>query len=282
MADAMEKPMSRWRNSASWSAAGGLFMLLFIAVTSWLQDGDPVAFFRSAMMTSKAALALLFAMAVLGLSSRNIAFGWRSFGRFLALGTAASATAVLAVSGLRPLIDAGTFGAMDASQWAAVGLGLALLFFAIVICVNLATARSSWTLLDAEQAETLVERRQLLVLSWITMAAMGLMLILLGLAGPGSVLPPEAALAGALALCAVVILLSFAVWRLMDELDRTLSYESGTMAFYLILLFGGGWAMLAHLRFVAPAEPLDWLTMFTVLMFAGSFIAAGRRKLLSH
>lgn len=114
------------------------------------------------------------------------------------------------------------------------------------------------------------------------MAACGLWLIVLALAGPGGVLSPAAALAGALLLIAVLTLLGIATWRLSDELVRTLSYETGNMAFYLILVLGGGWAMLAHLGFVAAPAPLDWLTMFTLLLYVASFIALGRRKLLTR
>jgi len=60
-----------------------------------------------------------------------------------------------------------------------------------------------------------------------------------------------------------------------------LSYETGNMAFYLTLVVGGGWALLAHLRFVAAAAPLDWLTMLTAVSFVAGVITAGRRKLLS-
>lgn len=281
MATTIEKHGSKWRNFASWSAAGGLIFIVVVGVASWLGNGDDLdRFLASGTVDPRLALAFLFSAAVLGLSSLNIPFGWRSLRNFLVLSAAAGGIAALVLGGLLPLVDAGTFGTMGASQWAAAGVGLALLFFAAVICIILATSRRGWTLLDAEQAETLNERPRLLFLSWISMAAMGLILILLGLAGPGSVLAAEAALAGALVLCAVVILLSFSVWRLMDELDRTMSYESGTMAFYLILLFGGGWAMLAHLQFVTPAAPLDWLTMLTLITFAASLIAAGRRGLL--
>ena len=113
------------------------------------------------------------------------------------------------------------------------------------------------------------------------MAACGLLLIGLSLAGPGGVLSPAAALAGALVLIAVLIALGIAVWRLSDELGRTLSREAGNMAFYLILLLGGGWAMLAHLGVVVGPAPLDWLTLVTVLLFVASFIAVARRKLLT-
>jgi len=39
--------------------------------------------------------------------------------------------------------------------------------------------------------------------------------------------------------------------------------------------------MLAHLGFVAAPAPLDWLTLFIVLLFVASVVAAGRRKLLT-
>jgi hypothetical protein len=48
----------------------------------------------------------------------------------------------------------------------------------------------------------------------------------------------------------------------------------------LIVAIGGGWSILAHLCFVLAPTPLDWLTMFTLIMFAASFIAVGRRGLL--
>jgi hypothetical protein len=86
----------------------------------------------------------------------------------------------------------------------------------------------------------------------------------------------------ALVLIAVLTALGIAAWRLSDELGRTLSREAGNMAFYLILLLGGGWAMLAHLGVVAAPAPLDWLTLFAVLLFVASFIAVGRRKLLTR
>ena len=49
-----------------------------------------------------------------------------------------------------------------------------------------------------------------------------------------------------------------------------------------MLAVGGGWAMLAHLGYVPAPAPLDWLTMLTLLMFAASFIALGRRKMLTR
>jgi hypothetical protein len=40
--------------------------------------------------------------------------------------------------------------------------------------------------------------------------------------------------------------------------------------------------MLAHLGFMAGPAPIDRLTLFTLLLFVASFIAAGGRKLLTR
>ena len=61
-----------------------------------------------------------------------------------------------------------------------------------------------------------------------------------------------------------------------------MSRETGNAAFYLIVVIGGGWAILAHLGFVPAPAPLDWLTMITLTMFAASFIVVGRRGLLKR
>jgi predicted metal-binding membrane protein len=136
--------------------------------------------------------------------------------------------------------------------------------------------------MEADTADELRERGRLFLYSFVWTAACGLLLIVLCLSEPGGVLSPTAALAGALVLIAVLAALGIATWRLSDELARTLSHEAGNMAFYLILVLGGGWAMLAHLGFVAGPAPLDWLTLLTALMFVASVIAAGRRKLLTR
>lgn len=65
-------------------------------------------------------------------------------------------------------------------------------------------------------------------------------------------------------------------------MDRTLSHETGSLAFYLVLGLGGGWALLAHLGFAAAPAALDWLTLFIVLLFAASVIAVARRNLFTR
>ena len=116
--------------------------------------------------------------------------------------------------------------------------------------------------------------------SLVVIAAMGLMLVLLSLAGPAGPLSPGVALAGVAVLLGIQAGLTLVIWPRIDELSQTLSRETGNAAYYLIVIVGGGWAILAHLGFVPAPAPLDWLTMLTVIMLAASLIAAGRRGLL--
>jgi hypothetical protein len=64
-------------------------------------------------------------------------------------------------------------------------------------------------------------------------------------------------------------------------LMRSVSNEAGNLAFHLVLIVGGGWAMLSHLGFARAPAPLDWLTMFFGLVLLASFIATARRGMLA-
>ena len=68
--------------------------------------------------------------------------------------------------------------------------------------------------------------------------------------------------------------------RHIDELQRALSNDAVASAFYLMAFFGGGWALLAHLDYVAPPVPLDWLTMFAATLLIGAFWQTARRGLM--
>ncbi|SOD56098.1 hypothetical protein SAMN06296416_108174 [Pseudoxanthomonas wuyuanensis] len=278
---ATDRSTSQWRNFAVWSAAGALFYVLAVwGVFSLVSDDSVSAMFRSKEVAALVGLGLLFSMACVGFSSRKRPVSLRTLRNFLIRDGAAVVVCLLVMWGLGTVAGAGTLGA---SEWVAAVTGAVLLFFAILGILVTASAHTGADLIDDPMAgNDLRERGRLIIFSFVWMAACGLLLILLGLAGPGGVLSPVAALAGALVLIAVLVALGIAVWRLNDELDRTLSHEAGNLAFYLVLALGGGWAMLAQLGFAAAPAPLDWLTLFTVLMFVASFVAVGRRRLLAR
>jgi hypothetical protein len=277
-----DKPMPTWRNFAAWSAAGSVFCILAMWGGVSILDEDGIgAIFRSKEVVAKVSLAVISAMALVGFTSRKRPFDLRTFRNFLIANAVAIAACLVALWGFATLDRAGALGAIGASEWAAAATGSVLVFLAFFGTLATASAHTSVNIIDDEvAADTLRERARLILCGLAWMAGSGLLLVMLGLAGPGGVLSREAALAGAVVLSAVNIAAGIAAWRLSDELDRTLSNEAGNMAFYLIQVVGGGWAMLAHLRFVPAPAPLDWLTMFVVMMFAASFIAAGRRNLL--
>lgn len=283
MAMANDAPASRWRNFIAWSATGAVFYALAVwGVSSLLHEGGMSAVFRSKEVVAKLGLGLLFATACVGFSSWKRPVSLRAFRNFAVSSVAAVIGCLLILRGFRTLVGTGVLDGMGASEWVAVITGSALIILALLGTFNVAIAYKGGHFMEADIADELRERGRLLLLSFAWIAASGLLLIVLGLAGPGGVLSPAAALAGALALIAVLTLAGIAVWRLSDELGRTLSHEAGNMAFYLIQLLGGGWAMLAHLGFVAAPAPIDWLTLFTVILFVASVIAAGRRRLLTR
>lgn len=278
MAMADDKPMPSWGNFAGWSAVGAVFYLLVLLGGSLFMDGT-ISLPRSKEVAAILGLGLIFAMAVIGFTSRKQPVTLRTLRNFTILNAVALTVFLLAIWGLRATDGA---GAMGASEWTAAVFGTVLIGVAVFGIVAAASANMGADLVDEEGADDLRDRPRLIVYGLVWMAAYGLLLIGLSLAGPGGMLPLAATLAGLLVLIAVLTVLGIATWRLSDELDRTVSYEAGNIAFYLIWAVGGGWAMLAHLGFVAGPAPIDWLTLFSVLMFAASFIAAARRKLLTR
>ncbi|MDP5277509.1 hypothetical protein Q9Q95_01125 [Sphingomonas sp. DG1-23] len=281
---ANDKSLPAWRNFAAWSVAGALcYILAASGASALLHEGGVGTMFRSREVVGILGLGLLFSMAVVGLSSRKRPFNLRTIRNFAASSAVAVLACTLLLLGFDALARAGALETMGVSEWVAAIMGSTLIVFASLGVLAVASAQGGAGFIDdAAAADDMRERGRLFLYSFVWMVACGLLLIVLALAGPEGVLSPATVLAGALVLIAVATLLSIAVWRLLDELGRTLSHEAGNMAFYLIILLGGGWAMLAHLGFVAGPAPLDWLSLFVALMFVASFIAAGRRQLLTR
>lgn len=273
------EPAPNWRNFAAWSVIGAAFygavLWGFVSLTS----GDSLwAVLQSREVAPIIGLGLAVSMATTGFTGRKRRISLRTVRNFVIRDAVAVAVCLLLLWGL---ISLARYGALGVSEWAAAATGAGVIFFAVLGALATASVRTGADLIDDEMAsEDMRDRGRLFFLNFLWMGACGLLLVMAGLAGSGGLLPPTAALAGALVLIVLLTGLGLAVWRLTDELDRTLSYEAGNMAFYLVLAVGGGWAMLAHLDFVEGPAPLDWLTMLTVLMFTASIIAVARRKLL--
>jgi len=281
---AQDARMPKSSNAAAWAGVGALVYILAVGAATALLHQDAVgAILRSRQVAAMLGLGLILSMTVVGLTSRRRPLSLRALRNYLVQNGVAVIASLLLVWGFTALARAGVLGAMGISEWVAVVTGSVLIVFAALGTLATASAHTRADLIGDDGAvEEMRERGRLFLCSFAWIAACGVLLTGLGLAGPGGALSPAAGLAGALVLTAVLVALGIAAWRLSDELGRTLSREAGNIALYLILALGGGWATLARLGFVAGPAPLDWLTLFTVLMFAASFIAAGRRKLLTR
>ncbi|WP_202842385.1 hypothetical protein [Luteimonas saliphila] len=202
---------------------------------------------------------------------------WRKVAISAAVG---AVLGVLGMMALDPLLDSGALGSAGASELIAATVGLLYLVMALCIAVGVASPGLGARFLNMEDADELRDQRRLLAYAASSMVAMGGALIVLALASPGGVVPQPTALLVAVALFGASVPLTFLQWRHMDELMRNVSNEAGNLAFHLLLLAGGGWAMLAHLGFARAPATLDWLSMFFGLVLLAAFIATARRGML--
>jgi hypothetical protein len=202
---------------------------------------------------------------------------WRKSGISGLVGALVGAAAMI---GLIELYESGALGDLGASGMIACVTGAVYVLLGIQVGLGVALPALGRRFLNVEDAEEIREQRSTLAYATAVMIAWGGALMVVALAGPGGIVAPAMGLMAALGLVAVSVLLTALVWRHMDELMRGMSRECGNISFYLLLLVGGMWAMLAHLGFAAGPAPLDWLTMFTALTLLASFIAVGMRGML--
>jgi len=272
----------KWRNALAWAAIGFLlYGFTMLAGITLLHHGGLAAVFKSRETDAILLLALLVATGMAGLGQRNLAVNQRNFRNLLIWTWTSVGIFALVMWGLGTFVGRPWLKAMSVSATIALWVGLVLFFLAILGLLHVMAARTRTQLLTEEQSEAILERIRALSYGLLGVAAMGLTLVALSLVGPGGPLPRGIALASVLILLVIRVVLSFAIRPMLDELSKTVSRETGYGAFYLIVVIGGGWAILAQLHFAAAPAPLDWLTMLTLAMFAASFIAAGRRGLLS-
>lgn len=271
---AIEKTGPTWRNFAAWAAVGAVFYVLVIMGGSLLVDGA-VLMPRNIQVAASLGLGLVATMAAIGFSSRKQKLSVRTLRIFAISNVLALGLFLAFIWAFRPYA-----AQMSGSAWSAAMLGAVLVVVALLGSLAMASAHKGVDLMEQETAEDMRDRSRPILYSLAWIATHGLLLIALSQTGPGGVLPVGPALAGALALIALETLLGIATWRLLDELDRTLSNETSAMAFHLIWAVGGLWAILAHLGLVAVPEPLTVVTTLTVLLFVATFIVLARRKLI--
>ena len=269
-------------NALRWGAIGfiiyGSVMLAGIAV---LHRDNLAAVFDSAKTDGILALGLFVASLASAFGQRNLPVSPRTLRNFVLWNVVGLSVFALVMWGLHAFVGGAALKTSSVSATIALCVGLVLFLLSSVGLLHVAAAHTRLHLLTEEQHEAILDRVRALSYGLLAVAAMGLTLVVMSLAAPAGPLSPTIALVLVVVLVAIRATLSLATRPLLDELSRTITRETGCGAFYLIVIIGGGWSILAQLGFVHALSPLDWLTLFTVTMFAASFIAAGRRGLLN-
>jgi hypothetical protein len=185
-----------------------------------------------------------------------------------------------AATGTMHFMDSPLIGGLGKSAAVAAVIGVMYAVIGLGVGLGAASPKAGARFLNVEDADELREQQKVLTLSGVAMVLWGASLVALALAAPGGPVPQAAALVVGAGGLLVGTVLSVAVYRSCDELMRAINLEAGALSYGLVLMFGGGWAMLAHLGYAAAPAALDWLSLFYVLVLVASFIAVGRRGML--
>jgi hypothetical protein len=178
-------------------------------------------------------------------------------------------------------IDSPAVGGLGLSATLAALVGVLYCVIGIGIVFGAASPGLGAKFLNVEDADELREQKTMLVWSGASMLLWGVSLLALALAAPDGPVPQAAALAMGGGGLVIGIALSVLVYRASDELMAAVNLEAGALSYGITSLVVGLWAMLAHLGYAAAPAPLDLLTLFYVLALVASFIAVGRRGMLT-
>lgn len=184
----------------------------------------------------------------------------------------------LGASALLAVVDTDAIDKLSMAQIAAMGLAAMYLLLGLGVLIGALSPRVGAVYLNVEDADELREERKLLAPSAISCLAMGAGLVVLALA-PDRINSEFAATLFAIAMV-IAIALSRTIMKRADELMRDSMREGAAASFYLAFALLGGWAVLAHLGFVASPTMLTVVTLFYATALLGSFWVTGRRGML--
>jgi len=178
-------------------------------------------------------------------------------------------------------IDSSAVGGLGNSATIAALVGVLYIVIGLTVALGTANPKVGARFLNVEDADELREQKKMLMWSGGGMVLSGISLVALALAAPDGPVPQAAALVLGAGGMVISVVMSVVVYRQCDELMRAVNLEASAIGYALVLLVIGLWAMLAHLGYAAAPAPLDLLTLFHVLVMLASFIATGRRGMLT-
>jgi hypothetical protein len=169
---------------------------------------------------------------------------------------------------------------MAADQVIVSGVGLIYLLMGLVVGFGLAAPKLGSNILNVEDAEEIRDQRRILTGSSICMVVLGVALIVLPMAGPGSRMSPLGGLGSLLAALTILTAISIRDWKYYDEMMLQLSRDAGNLAFGGI---GGAlliWSSAAWVGLASAPTPLGLVAMISGGYLLAIFVASARRGLL--
>ena len=186
-----------------------------------------------------------------------------------------------ATAGMVRLVGSEAVGGLEKSATIAAVVAVLYLMIGLMVALGTVSPQVGAKFLNVEDADELREQKAVLTLSGTVMVLWGAALLALALAAPDGPLPQTLALVIAAGGIGIGTVLSVKAYRLSDELMLAVNLEGGALGYGIVFAAVGGWAMLAHLGYVAAPGPLDLLSAFYMLGLLASFIAVGRRGMLT-
>ena len=208
---------------------------------------------------------------------------WRKTAIGMALGALVGAGAM---SGVLALAGTDLLDAMGPSRVVLAGVGLVYMLMGAMVGFGVAAPRAGAAVLNVADAEELRDDRANLVFSVLVTTLLGATLLLLAVArGPGfaaGVVAPDVAF-GALVLLLVGGAAASWAWRdRFDELGRQLGLEGASWAFYLSWVILFVWGAADFLGLGARLTAIDAVTVTAATLLLGSFVAIGRRGMMTR
>lgn len=170
--------------------------------------------------------------------------------------------------------------ALGGDRIAVAAVGIVYFLTGLIVAFGLLAPRAGAKILNVEDADELIEMRGQLTRSVATFLLTGALLLVLSGSGEGGTIRDEVVLGATALVLLVCTLLTWLTYRSFDELWRQLSNESSAAALGLLVPALLVWSVLAHLGRV-EMSPLGVIALTAALILVGTFIATGRRGMLT-
>lgn len=174
----------------------------------------------------------------------------------------------------------GELDALGGDRVAVAAVGIVYFLTGAFVGLGLLAPRAGAKVLNVEDAEELTEMRPQLTRSATSFLLSGTLLVLLSASGPGGTVNDALALSATALVIVVSAVLTWQIRRDYDELWRQLSNESAATTLMFLMPALLVWGVLAHLGRL-PFTPLGVVALLAALVLAGTFVAAGRRGMLT-